>query len=510
MPIPTSIESGKAQVFDQNPYDSPERRVIYGKILQAHEDEVRQRRLELGQLGALKSSSGKLLPIDQVAASKMYGDIENHYVKNRKQNIDPTNPKNIEAYIENERLKTKLHDFINERSQHAVILNKAREITQNDKTGFFDKEESRTNQEAFANNPDRDVYGTDLAIPMVNPLKVLGESVNRTLKGAREEQVFDKAGKPVMVQDPYGGWQKKTQFKVDDIAIRDEARMINDPDNAVGRRHIIHANKEIEKLPEAEKNAIYSTVKESYPDGFNPSKMDETQKRLAAINYWEGLIKNHLPEGVKLTGINQPFVARQSEGDKSPDQLWTKTPVIINPGGGRESFNKKYGQNYTDAQWRGMNDRKEASSYVAVTPVSGKKENVLLDLSGQDFKPEGFKIEDGKILATGALIERIPTGDHNAEGEPIYKEKYIPKEDIVLNPINSAKLASYYHFKDINKFKEWITSTQPKQDPLGIRKPESSKKEVSSTKIASLAKTAGYTDKEYRKLLQDKGVKIVD
>lgn len=150
--------------------------------------------------------------------------------------------------------------------------------------------------------------------------------------------------------------------------------------------------------------------------------------------------------------------------DRTPDQLFTKTPISIGGGGGRETFNKKYKTTYTAEQWKeiGGMEGGETSEYVAIAPKTGNAdtESVLLSISGKPFKPQAYKIVNGKVYAAGAIEEKTQNG-FNAEGEPKYTFRYVPKKNIPLDDKSVADVAAHYHFSDVNKFKVWIGGAKP-------------------------------------------------
>lgn len=567
MAIPTSIESGKAQVFDQNPYDSPERRLIYARILQDHEDEAKQQRLNLSQLGSLKSSSAKLLPIDQVEASKMYGDIENHYVANRKKNIDPTNPKNIEAYIENERLRTKLSDFINERSTHAKLAYEARKIVQDDKTGYFDKETSFPSIDEWAKDPNRDPFKSDLLIPAINPLKTKGEAVTRLMKAGKWVDVVDqKTGKTKTVRAPNGTLENQQEFRIDEDAVLDEARLINDPNTVLGRTHIKKANESISTLPAEKRDQIYGELAKHY-ENFDPAKMDQSQKTDAARLYWHDIIKNNLPEGTRVLGIRDPFVPNTLAKEKnsvtsatSVSENDSSRPIFNNEPGSitrtdiktplkgdndQMSFSSKGGFTIDGNQKHGIDTRGKSLKGTVLSVVSQKNKKTGLkdvyaevetnSLTNKDINPGLYRAllakqreHDNEIKINGVVPDELTDAEedflkHADDKAP--STMFVPFRAVAKNYQADLKR---YNKKDIIaqiekehgiKFTDYIPVEKKAVPPVVGKEgnnefpgdnPPPKKTEIQSSKIAELAKERGYTEKEYRKLLKEKGIKIIN
>lgn len=168
-----------------------------------------------------------------------------------------------------------------------------------------------------------------------------------------------------------------------------------------------------------------------------------------------------------------PF-AKEPKGDtaKTPDELWTKTPSTGTGGGGRETFNKKHGTNYTEEEWKGMNDLPEATKYIAIEPKSGKTdtESLELDVNGKQVRPMGYRIANGKVYIKAAESQRENTGGEDKDGIPITREVFKIRHNIELNDDNLANVASHYHFKNIEDFKKWLSEDDGSKKKKGDAK----------------------------------------
>lgn len=205
--------------------------------------------------------------------------------------------------------------------------------------------------------------------------------------------------------------------------------------------------------------------------GYTPQMMDH-----------EIFEKMYVPEvstmvpASNITIQNKPSTPRVPPYDRTPDQLFTKTPLPLGKVGGRESFNGKYGTKYTQEEWQKVGGKEaEESQYVAISPKSGvaDTESILIDIAGKPFKPQGYQKIGNKVYAAGAVPETVPKGTVDNDDNPVFIEKLVPKRGILLNEKNLADVAAHYHFSSVDDFKQWISA--PSTSPKSSNRPAANK-----------------------------------
>lgn len=232
-----------------------------------------------------------------------------------------------------------------------------------------------------------------------------------------------------------------------------------------------------------------------------------------------------LPEKDQYTAIYDEAFKISSQLARAPKSEWKIVDLPNHSGGGSDKdkrekpqINGEFTESLLLTKDDGTRERRDVKYPWSVDVPNAKETSVPLDsrvidyetnsfLKGDDvgkvvtFKPK--KIYPQLIKSTGNT-ELYVIGTAQVDVEDRRKGRIVKEFSykVPYDKVDGSIKASKYDLSEVEeRFKE--TKLVPESGGKAV-------KQIKSSDISARAKAAGYTDKEYRKLLTEKGVKIID
>ena len=240
---------------------------------------------------------------------------------------------------------------------------------------------------------------------------------------------------------------------------------------------------ELRKADEPTRRAKFAEVAKQYVD-----------KKMPPVKYDYGLVDVDTSGGSR-SGSEDDKREEPVEGGESTESL-----MLTNPDGTRTRQDVKYPWSYDvpTAPETSVPLDSRVIDYETNTFLKGDNLGKIAT-----FKPK--KIYPQLIKGTNKT-ELYVIGTAQVEEEDFRGAKVV-KEFNYKVPYDKVKPAIATKYK-LNKVDEKFKNTN--LTPAKKQSATSAKKEIKASDISSRAKAAGYTDQEYRKLLTEKGVKIIE